>query len=57
VLAARTFLTVADRYGIPTRDRVALLGEPSNSTYREWVKKARPEVIRLRIPMTADYCR
>lgn len=39
----RTFLAIADRYGIPTRDRVALLGEPSNSTYHEWVKKARAE--------------
>lgn len=39
----RTFLATADRYGIPTRDRVALLGEPSNSTYHEWVKKARAE--------------
>ena len=37
----RTFLAIADRYGIPTRDRVALLGEPSTSTYHEWVKKAR----------------
>lgn len=34
-------MAVADRYGVPTRDRVALLGEPSNSTYHEWVKKAR----------------
>jgi hypothetical protein len=39
----RTFLAIADRYGIPTRDRMALLGEPSNSTYHEWVKKARAE--------------
>jgi hypothetical protein len=39
----RTFLAIADRYGIPTRDRVALLGEPSNSTYHEWVRKARVE--------------
>lgn len=37
----RTFLAITDRYGIPTRDRIALLGEPSNSTYHEWVKKAR----------------
>ena len=37
----RTFLAIADRYGIPTRDRIALLGEPSHSTYHEWVKKAR----------------
>ena len=40
----RTFLAIADRYGIPTRDRVTLLGEPSNSTYHEWVRKARAEV-------------
>lgn len=39
----RTFLAIADRYGIPTRDRVVLLGEPSNSTYHEWVRKARAE--------------
>ncbi|PKQ10581.1 MAG: hypothetical protein CVT70_18915 [Alphaproteobacteria bacterium HGW-Alphaproteobacteria-1] len=39
----RTFLSIADRYGIPTRDRVTLLGEPSKSTYHEWVKKARAE--------------
>ena len=39
----RTFLAIADRYGIPTRARVALLGEPSNSTYHEWVRKARAE--------------
>lgn len=39
----RTFLAIANRYGIPTRDRVALLGEPSNSTYHEWVRKARVE--------------
>lgn len=39
----RTFLTIADRYNIPTRDRVTLLGEPSNSTFHEWVRKARSE--------------
>ena len=39
----RTFLAIADRYSIATRDRVALLGEPSNSTYHEWVKKAGAE--------------
>ena len=37
----RTFLAIADRFGIATRDRIALLGEPSNSTYHEWVRKAR----------------
>ena len=36
----RAFLSIADRYGIPTRDRIALLGEPSRSTYHEWVRKA-----------------
>lgn len=39
----RTFLAIADRYGIPTRDRVALLGGPSNSTYHEWIQKAGAE--------------
>lgn len=39
----RTFLAIADRFGLPTRDRVALLGEPSSSTYHEWVRKARVE--------------
>lgn len=39
----RTFLVIADLYDIPTRDRVVLLGEPSNSTYHEWVRKARAE--------------
>lgn len=39
----RTFLAIADLYDIPTRDRVVLLGEPSNSTYHEWVRKARAE--------------
>lgn len=39
----RTFLAVAERWGIATRDRIALLGEPSNSTYHEWVRKARTE--------------
>lgn len=39
----RTFLAIADRYGLSTRDRVILLGEPSNSTYHEWVRKARAE--------------
>ena len=39
----RTFLAIADRYGIATQDRIALLGEPSNSTYHEWVRKARAE--------------
>jgi len=37
----RTFLAIADLYGIPTQDRIALLGEPSKSTYHEWVRKAR----------------
>jgi hypothetical protein len=38
--ALRTFLIIADRYGIAPQDRVALLGEPSASTYRKWVRKA-----------------
>jgi hypothetical protein len=46
----RTFLAIADRYGIATRDRIALLGEPSNSTYHEWVKKARAEAA-LTLPL------
>ncbi len=37
----RTFLTISDRYGITTQDRISLLGEPSKSTYHEWVRKAR----------------
>lgn len=37
----RTFLTIADRYGITTQDRIAPLGEPSKSTYHERVRKAR----------------
>lgn len=39
----RTFLAIADRYGISTKDRMSLLGEPSSSTYHEWVRKARTE--------------
>lgn len=39
----RTFLAIADLYDIPTRDRVVLLGEPANSTYHAWVRKARAE--------------
>mgnify|MGYP001348593761 CR=1 FL=1 len=46
----RAFLAIADRYGIATRDRIALLGEPSNSTYHEWVKKARSEAA-LTLPL------
>jgi len=46
----RTFLAIADRYGFSTRDRIALLGEPSNSTYHEWVKKARNDTI-LTLPL------
>jgi hypothetical protein len=38
--ALRTFLIIADRYGIAPQDHVALLGEPSASTYRKWVRKA-----------------
>lgn len=36
----RSFLAIAEYCGIPTRDRIALLGEPSRSTYSAWVKKA-----------------
>lgn len=39
----RTFLAITDCYGITTRDRIILLGEPSTSTYHEWVRKAREE--------------
>lgn len=46
----RTFLAIADRYGIATKDRIALLGEPSNSTYHEWVKKARADAA-LTLPL------
>lgn len=37
----RSFLAISDRYGLKTKDRIALLGEPSPSTYHEWVKKAK----------------
>jgi len=37
----RTFIAIADQYGIARRDRLSLLGEPRNSTYDEWVRKAR----------------
>lgn len=40
----RTFLAIAECYGIPTNDRIALLGEPSNSTHLEWVKNARGDL-------------
>jgi uncharacterized protein (DUF2384 family) len=46
----RTFLTITDRYGITTQDRIALLGEPSKSTYHEWVRKAR-EAAPLSLPL------
>jgi len=46
----RTFLAIAERYDMPTRDRIVLLGEPSNSTYHEWVKKARAEAA-LTLPL------
>ena len=36
----RSFLAIAERYGLSTQDRIALLGEPSRSTYHEWVRKA-----------------
>jgi hypothetical protein len=39
----RTFLAIADRYGISTKDRMSLLGEPLSSTYHEWVRKARAD--------------
>lgn len=37
----RTFLAIADRYNLSPNNRVSLLGEPSRSTYYEWVRKAR----------------
>ena len=46
----RSFLAIAERYGIATRDRIALLGEPSNSTYHEWVRKVRSEAA-LTLPL------
>ena len=46
----RTFLAIAEQYGVPTRDRIALLGEPSRSTYHEWVKKARADAA-LTLPL------
>ena len=36
----RTFLAIADRYDLSRKDQVSLLGEPSRSTYYEWVRKA-----------------
>tara|TARA_X000000368_G_scaffold270299_1_gene214193 strand:+ start:10962 stop:11471 length:510 start_codon:yes stop_codon:yes gene_type:complete len=39
----RSFLAIAERYGIATQDRIELLGEPAPSTYHQWVKKAREE--------------
>lgn len=46
----RAFLLIAEQYGVPTRDRIALLGEPPNSTYHEWVRKAR-EGASLSLPL------
>jgi hypothetical protein len=46
----RTFLNIADRYGISRRDRVILLGEPSTSTYHEWARKARADA-KLVLPL------
>jgi hypothetical protein len=46
----RTFLAITERYAIPTRDRIALLGEPSKLTYHEWVRKARGDMA-LTLPL------
>lgn len=37
----RTFLAIADRWGLTTVERRIVLGWPSNSTYRRWVMRAR----------------
>ncbi|MBN9315175.1 MAG: DUF2384 domain-containing protein [Devosia sp.] len=39
--ALRTFLTIADRWGLTEEQRRLVLGYPSRSTYHHWAKLAR----------------
>jgi hypothetical protein len=39
--ALRTFLTIADRWGLTEEQRRLVLGYPSRSTYHNWAKLAR----------------
>lgn len=39
----RTFLAIADRWGLTTIERRIVLGWPPESTYRRWVKRARAQ--------------
>lgn len=39
----RAFNAIAELYSIPPHDRITLLGEPSSSTYYEWMRKARKD--------------
>ncbi len=39
----RTFSTIADQFGLSVADRIAVLGDPSGSTYHRWMKKARED--------------
>lgn len=44
-LAFRTFLGVADRWGLPVKDRLALLGI-AKSTYTVWLKRLETDDLR-----------
>jgi hypothetical protein len=39
--ALRTFLAIADLWGLTEEQRLLILGYPSRSTYRNWCKQAR----------------
>jgi hypothetical protein len=39
--ALRTFLTIADLWGLTEEQRLSVLGYPSRSTYHNWCKQAR----------------
>lgn len=39
----RAFRQIADRFGLSEAGRIAILGEPSRSTYHQWMKKAREQ--------------
>ena len=39
--ALRTFLSIADLWGLPEQQRLLILGYPSRSTYHNWCKIAR----------------
>src|ERR1700682_1302351 len=39
--ALRTFLAIADLWGVPEEERLLVLGYPSRSTYHNWCKQAR----------------